>query len=220
MIEKRVCKRQGGVTRVCADDVGAALRSIKELKIYYNVFRLSELLAGLTLKPSKCVLVPLWANFSKAVGETIRKWLEDNLPQWKDFKILPCTKYLGFMMGLAAGSSQWKHAADKWQTRALSIAHSGATPAISALLYNSRALPTLGYISQLCTLPKNFRRKEVGIANSIMHLPASTLSASTAFTWSSGGAPKILSGVVMNHAILLRTALQTVPNCGRWYGRP
>ena len=116
------------------------------------------------------------------------------------------------MMGPAAGSSQWKHATDKWQTRALSIAHSGATPAISALLYNSRALPTLGYISQLCTLPKNFRRKEVGIANSIMHLPASTLSASTAFTWSSGGAPKILSGVVMNRAILLRTALQTVPN--------
>ena len=43
--------RQLVVTRACADDVGAALKSVVALSRYKEVFDAAEALAGLTLKP-------------------------------------------------------------------------------------------------------------------------------------------------------------------------
>ena len=44
-----------GAVYACADDVGAALRELKSLRILHRLFSRYRLVSGLTLKPSKCV---------------------------------------------------------------------------------------------------------------------------------------------------------------------
>ena len=44
-------------TRICADDFGSALKQLSVLKTQHSIFRMTGPVAGLFLKPSKCVLV-------------------------------------------------------------------------------------------------------------------------------------------------------------------
>ncbi len=48
-IEKQLKLRKAGFARACADDIGAALRALKYLKILAPIFRLASAFAGLTL---------------------------------------------------------------------------------------------------------------------------------------------------------------------------
>ena len=48
-----------GILRACADDLGAALRKLAALKKFFPIFALAEAAAGLVLKPSKCIIIPL-----------------------------------------------------------------------------------------------------------------------------------------------------------------
>jgi hypothetical protein len=45
------------VTRVCADDFGSAMKSLYTLRTHASVFSLASRVAGLCLKPGKCVLI-------------------------------------------------------------------------------------------------------------------------------------------------------------------
>ena len=86
-------------TRVCADDVGCAISNIKSLHKVKAIFVKAECLAGLALKPSKCNLIPLAEPFSSHVKQKIQNWLDEFLPDWKHFSIVPVATYLGFSMG-------------------------------------------------------------------------------------------------------------------------
>ena len=66
-----------GILRCCADDVGAALLSLVGLKYLAPIFGMAELLAGLMLKPVKCVIVPTSCEFSQEVVEKRRKSVEN-----------------------------------------------------------------------------------------------------------------------------------------------
>ena len=59
MMEKEVDSLGIGVTRACADDVGAAMAAIDTLKKYKEVFDMAKFFSGLKLKPKKCILVLL-----------------------------------------------------------------------------------------------------------------------------------------------------------------
>ncbi len=50
-----IVRTRSGILRVCADDVGAALRTLRCLRLLFPVFQCAQDLAGLTLKPVKCV---------------------------------------------------------------------------------------------------------------------------------------------------------------------
>eukprot|EP00959_Pyramimonas_sp_CCMP1952_P278448 5821623-Pyramimonas_sp.AAC.1 len=70
------------VTRVCADDVGGALKTISALQLYHSIFALMEKFAGLSLMAS-----------------SVEQLLESAVPQWKDFDVRAVAPYLGFQMG-------------------------------------------------------------------------------------------------------------------------
>lgn len=89
--------------RACADDIGAALQKLSDLIVLALVFSAAELLAGLRLKPPKCVLVIISQPFVADLVCSIKKWLVGNIPSWSNFKIASDAKYLGFQLGPTAG---------------------------------------------------------------------------------------------------------------------
>jgi len=58
-----------GIGRACADDIGVCLARLKHLQLLYPIFHSAQELAGLKLKPVKCVLVPL-CDLSENVRRT------------------------------------------------------------------------------------------------------------------------------------------------------
>ena len=57
--DQSLARSQGGIVRACADDIGICLKNYSSLKNMHIVFGFASELALLTLKPSKCVIVPL-----------------------------------------------------------------------------------------------------------------------------------------------------------------
>ena len=70
----------------------------------FPIYSAAQELAGLKLKPIKCVIVPL-VDFTDEVVNAIRNWIEINIPDWVTFKIAPYAKLLGFFMDLAWGNA-------------------------------------------------------------------------------------------------------------------
>ena len=87
-----------GVVRACADDVGASLSSVVALVHCFPAFDLIERAAGLALKPRKCKVVPL-CPWSDILVLRIREWLQERVPPWQGFGVVPKAVYLGFQMG-------------------------------------------------------------------------------------------------------------------------
>ena len=140
--------------RACADDIGGAFSSISELRKIVPVFRVAQEVAGLQLKLSKCVIVPLHRRCSPHVVELIKIWLAKHIPIWHDFNVCGASKYLGIFLGPSAGATQWSLPLEKWSARAATITDVGASAAIAANLYNTRAVTTMSYVAQLRLLPK------------------------------------------------------------------
>ena len=140
------------VTRACADDIGAAVRGIQALKKFSSLFKAMRWASGLQLGFAKCCVVPFARRFS-LVASLFKGWLDTNIGDWRTFQILVSGKYLGFMLGPGAGSTSWHPPLAKYFDRVRLIAGVGAAPSVGTLLYNSCALPVLGYVSQLFPRP-------------------------------------------------------------------
>ena len=165
-MDSRVQQGGHGAIRACADDVGAALSNISLLIPLKQIFDLARDVAGLALKPSKCILVPLYSLASSHVVCVIRDWLARNIPDWYEFKVVSCAKYLGVWLGPLADSKQWRSQASKCIARATDIVALGAPPAVAAELYNTRAVTTLSYIAQFAPPADWFATKgEMGLVS-------------------------------------------------------
>ncbi len=160
--------RSGGILRACADDIGAALRTLATLKRLHPVFTQAHELAGLGLKPPKCIIIPL-APFSDALVAGIKTWLATHIPDWVIFSVKDAAKYLGFFLGPAAGKHQWIAPIKKYMDRATAINASQAAVSLCSYSYNVRALPTLTYIAQLAFLPDGFAQIERTSLQTILH---------------------------------------------------
>ena len=93
-----------GVTRACADDVGAVLFHIAAIKAYHTIFQVLETLANLRVNASKCVLVPLATADFDSVSGLIRHVLDQLAPRWVHDPMADFLKYLGFLLGPSAPS--------------------------------------------------------------------------------------------------------------------
>ena len=91
--------------RACADDLGAALAELRHLELFLPPLVLTKAATGLGLKPSKCIIVPLW-KWSPTLATAIREWLRRTLAAWSHFKVEEIGRYLGFEMGPAAVRDQ------------------------------------------------------------------------------------------------------------------
>ena len=120
------------------------------------------------------------------------------------------SRYLGVMLGPASAAAQWHLAVDKWSSRSLAIAATGAAASVSARLYNTRAVPTLGYLTQLRPLPCKFGALERRFINKMLRVPGNTFGSHELFNLNVLGGPEFLSIISMAHASAVRTATKTV----------
>ena len=199
-----------GVVRACADDIGAALADYKYLKLIFNVFSLAGQVANLNLKPKKCNIIPLNVVLDESLKLFFQNWLKDNIPDWSDFKVVSCAKYLGFVLGPQAKESQWSDAVIKWDRRSRDIGASHCGPTLACFLYNHTALPVLGYRAQLLPPPEMIHLKERHVLHRILHLPPNTLELNTFYEMEAMGGPPLSSLRCYCRSALFRASFSTI----------
>ena len=120
-------------------------------------------------------------------------------------------KYLGFFIGPASGFHNWSSPISKYRQRAREI-HAAALPvAFSASEYNTKCLPTLLYVSQLCPPPPHLLQTEIGAIHKVLHLPPRTISYSLAVNFSDIIGLSIRSASTAMNASMIRFALKSFP---------
>ena len=196
--------------RACADDIGGAFGSISGLLKMFPVFALAERIAGLSLKPSKCVIIPLHAPFSLHVASLIKEWLQTNLLEWSGFQVTRAARYLGFVLGPASSQLQCSVAFEKWTNRSNLIAAVGAAASISARLYNVRAVSTLSYIAQLRPLPGSTEAIERRVPGKILRVPGNVFGQQELLNLPVVNGPSFISASCLAAAAGARTATKTV----------
>ena len=145
-----------GITWACADDIGIALKSSKYLSYIYPIFQTANLISGLDLKPSNYITISTSEFFSDDTENYIRNWLVASPPEWSNFSVRACAKYLGFQTAPAAGSCQWNDAIKKYLSRSYEIGKTHAPISITSFLYNTYSVSVLLYIVQFVKLPRGF----------------------------------------------------------------
>jgi hypothetical protein len=165
-----------------------------------------ELLAGLTLKPPKCVIVPISTGLNEEVIKQIKLWLRNNIPKWEHFKIQAHGKYLGIVMGPQAKDAQWRKPVSEYCSRAKAIGSVHAPISVSTYLYNMSAVSVLRYVAQVCSIPETLRRAERVAIHKIWHFATNALTTQSFLNLHTWGAPKIRSVMSEMYATQLRTA--------------
>eukprot|EP00959_Pyramimonas_sp_CCMP1952_P248965 5204410-Pyramimonas_sp.AAC.1 len=131
MTTRKYHGRVRGIARACADDIGAALHALAHLRRLKRPFDLSRKLAGLTLKVSKCYIVPLGGQCTPELIQTFTDWLAANIPEWGAFQIVPFLTYLGVVLGPGADLEAWKAPLEKWFRRGGGIVRARAPTSIT-----------------------------------------------------------------------------------------
>jgi hypothetical protein len=167
MMMKRVESQGRGVLKICADDVGAALKTIWSLVVLAEIFVVDEAVFGLALNVNQRIIVPTATTWTIDLLHRIRSWLQVNLTTWAGFRVAPLAKYLGFFLGPAADLHAWDGPLLKWEARIRTIAASAAAPSVGTTLMATRATPCLGHVAQLMPLPKTSWRREMWAAASV-----------------------------------------------------
>ena len=104
------------------------------------------------------MLFPL-CEWSEEGQNGILRWLRKNIPEWKNFKVAPTAKLLGFFLGPHAGSQNWAGPLKKYANRMQAIKNGQASVAINAFTYNTRVVPVASYVAQLIPLPDLFTER-------------------------------------------------------------
>ena len=199
-----------GASRICADDIGIVLNRLSAFVRLPPIFKAAQLVAGLTLKPKKCVIIPLEGSFSETLQDAIKNWLHEKVPAWAFFSIRLAGKYLGFMIGPGAKDQSWVEPLRKWKLRAKEISTSGMPTAAAITAYNSKAITLLSYVAQLEPPPASIGAKEMHTVNSLLRVPPQTFSRAAAFNLEHYGGVQILCINAFADICMMRTALKTL----------
>ena len=183
------------------------LKSVSDLVSAHAVFSRARRFAGLALKPAKCNIVPLAAQWSDELSSVIRHRLSTRIHEWQAFQVLPCCRYLGLYLGPASGQMHWISPLSKWGSCSELIAATGCPPMAAALLYNARAVTTLSYVGQLVPPPADFQRREVRVLNRLFHFANSAVDYAGFSNLARYGFPKITLASATVRASMSRAAL-------------
>ena len=74
------------ILRACADDLGAPLHCVKQLRCLYNTFQLCEWATGLTLYAKKCIRVCAITLSFRGIA-CVKDYIKTHMPAWSDFLI-------------------------------------------------------------------------------------------------------------------------------------
>lgn len=111
-----------GLSRACAGDVACLLRRIQHLRSVFAIFRSAEIIANLSIQPTKCILVPVGRGCGLATIAMVKQFLADLVPSWMTFQISGAGVYLGLQIGPDAHAMAWPSTVLKLVNRVASIA--------------------------------------------------------------------------------------------------
>ena len=120
--------------------------------------------------------------------------------------------YLGYQLGPTSGSMQWLCALAKFKGRVNDIHSRARGSAHSIREYNSRAIPTLGYLGQLSLPPSRMLQRELAAVTKVLHMATNSLSYNAAFELHNMVGLKICNIRETLKATMLRTAHKTLEN--------
>eukprot|EP00974_Lingulodinium_polyedra_P081940 7933020-Lingulodinium_polyedra.AAC.1 len=206
-----------GSTRACADDIGAVIREKAHLCLFRHIFSIAEASAGLCLKPSKCWMVPLAAEFSHSIESSMRQWLKATIPEWSDFQIGGKLKMLGLYLGPEA-CPEHSYAAPlaKYKARIHAVAASHLPPSVATLQYMVWCLSCISYVAQFFGPLNDFLVLECWAINKLLHLPPSSLSVAAGLQLKSIGMIDLKSLTATATASLARAAAKTLQWSRHW----
>ena len=166
------------VTRVCADDFGSALQSLYRLRCQASIFKLAEVVAGLFLKPAKCVIIVSCVELTDELEAAIRLWLSIKVPEFENFSIASSGKYLGYYLGVNSSLRSFQDPFEKLDQRVFEIVAGNAPVTSGIIRFNQRAVPVLSYVSQFAFPPDSFDmvNKEMWCVHKLLRMPARCMS--------------------------------------------
>lgn len=128
----------------------------------------------MTLNHKSTVVVPLNAVSTNATTSSrtrVAEYVRTLPPPWADTNVKDATPYLGFYVGPCADATTWTGPIHKWRDRTRRLAASEAPPTATLKEYASRALPCLGYTSQLLGPPTGMPRQEQSLIAQMVKIP-------------------------------------------------
>ena len=140
----------GTLARCYADDTALVLNNFwAEAPTLMRIFQDFSQISGLHLNLRKCIIMPL----DEGGIDDFKAQLQQQLPAWKDMQISRSGKYLGFCVGPDKGDSSWEEPTEKFLKRCALWGAQGTGLFYQTTAYNTFALSTLTYISQLESPP-------------------------------------------------------------------
>ena len=200
-----------GLARVaaCADDIGAAISSIRHLVPLHELSEKIRLFAALVLKPAKCFFIPTHAVLTDALKARIKDVLHELVPSWSSFRIEAHGVYLGWAIGPGATASlQWRAAIQKFSERVEAIAFFRPPAHFALRLYGERAVPVLGYLPQFGKAPAELRQLEVWAVMRAMAMPTNALTLGAIANLHAYGGPPVRALANMAAAVPLQLFLK------------
>eukprot|EP00973_Karenia_brevis_P032193 4438100-Karenia_brevis.AAC.1 len=94
-------------------------------------------------------MIPLWPSTTAS----IKRAIQDDIPEWSAVAIEYYSRYLGFMLGPEKAEESWTAALDKFMSRATSWCQLKAGMHSSTLAYNTFVFSVLGFVAQLERVP-------------------------------------------------------------------
>ena len=171
-----------GLLWLCADDIAMVLRGIRDVELCYPIFVAAEVIMGLRLKPSKCVVVPVdpvVVPVDPAATEqhqaTMQATLHSLDPRWSAFQVSSARLYLGVFLGPEAASRSRTAPLAKWKQRARDIAAGSPPAAATAVIYRKRAFSVLTYVAGLAQPPAAVVDWERDVHCRLLRLPGRAL---------------------------------------------
>jgi hypothetical protein len=179
MVKSRL---SGSISKAFADDLGTIIQRLEQLPIAKSCFDLLLLVSGLALKPKKCVMIVLGADYSEELVARVRSFLKFYVPAWAKFRIEKWGEYLGFRVGHEGGTiSSWEKPLNKFRTRTEELSAAGIAPSLGARFYATNIAPTLAYVEQLCAPTPKVLKAEQSAFEKTTKAPHNTFANKAAF---------------------------------------
>ena len=204
-----------GMVRACADDLSFALSRMKHLSLLYPIYTLAEKIAGLTLHPQKCVIIPLIKR-DEYKYDQIKRWLSKNIPEWQNMQITDAAKLLGFFLGPGCGKLNWRDPVIKLVKRVSEIKSATAPIQVNAYDYNARVSTVLSYQAQLLPIDKRHFMWERVALHTVFRAPWNSFRHQDFFALQHIGGPTLRSLPIACTSAIFRTAVRTATSWPMW----
>jgi hypothetical protein len=166
--------------------------------------------SGLTLKSSKCVIIPTAFDISEENIACLREWLGLHIPESADMQIRSKGKYLGLYLGPGTTpSTNWEGPQCKFVERVSQLSDQGLPLGLRANIFASKAVSVSSYVAQVQEPPPKFKVIELRMASKALGLATSAFCTNTAYQLGKFGGPQLTRPRATMHAARIRAALKT-----------